>query len=138
VRESGLERRTYGFFNELQPRLKLTLEQNRDGYLITAPRALTVVSLWSFQQLASPSDTGPQEMITALKRDSKQVSTRNNGKQSTRDRPSDIGRHRPEDDALSRRSPDDLVDRLQDMRISRTNIRDRQLDVQEPRYTPVC
>ena len=30
--------------------------QNRD--LITAPRALTVVSLWSLQQPARPSDTG--------------------------------------------------------------------------------
>jgi hypothetical protein len=36
--------------------------QNRDGYLITAPRALTVVSLWSFpnniNQRQVPSDTG--------------------------------------------------------------------------------
>jgi hypothetical protein len=76
-------------------------------------------------------------MITALKRDSKQVSTRNNGKQSTRDRPSDIGRYRPEDAALSRRSPDDLVGRLQDVRISRTNTRDGQVDAQESRYTSV-
>lgn len=76
-------------------------------------------------------------MIAALKRDSKQASTRSNGKQPTRDRTSDAGRYRPEDDALSRRSPDDLADRPQDMRISRTNTRDRQLDTQESRYTSV-
>ena len=76
-------------------------------------------------------------MITELKRDSKQASTRNNGKQSTRDLASDIGRYRPEDGALSRRSPDDLVDRLQDVGISRINTCDRQLDAQESRYTPV-
>jgi hypothetical protein len=75
-------------------------------------------------------------MITALKRDSKQTSTRTNGKQSTRDRTADVGRYRPEEDALSR-SPDDLVDRLQDMGISRTNTRDRQLDAQESMYTSV-
>ena len=72
-------------------------------------------------------------MIAALKRDSMQTSTR---KQSTRDRTADVGRYRPEEDALSR-SPDDLADRLQDMRISRTNTRDRQLDTQESRYTSV-
>jgi hypothetical protein len=76
-------------------------------------------------------------MIAALKRDSKQASTRSNGKQPTRDRTSDAGRYRPEDDALSRRSPDDLADRPQDMRISRTNPRDRQHDTQESRYTSV-
>lgn len=66
-------------------------------------------------------------MIAALKRDSKQASTRNNGKQATRDRTSsDVGR-----------SPDDLVDRLQDMRIVRTNTRDRPIDAQESRYTSV-
>ena len=66
-------------------------------------------------------------MIAALKRDSKQASTRNNGRQSTRDRTSsDVGR-----------SPDDLADRLQDMRIVRTNTRDRTIDAQEPRYTSV-
>ena len=77
-------------------------------------------------------------MIAALKRDSKQASTRNNGKQLARDRTSsDVGRYRAEDDALSRRSPDDLVDRLQNMRIVRTNTRDRHIDAQESRYTPV-
>ena len=77
-------------------------------------------------------------MIAALKRDSKQASTRNNGKQPTRDRTSsDVGRCRPEDDALSRRSLDDLVDRLQDMRIVRTNTRDRHVDAQESKYTSV-
>jgi hypothetical protein len=112
--------------------------QNRDGYLITAPRAPTVVSLSSLQQPVSLPDTGPQDMIAALKRDSKQASTRNNGMQSIRDRTSsDVGRYRPEDDALPRRSPDDLVDRLQDMRIARTNTRDRPIDVQESRYTSV-
>jgi len=66
-------------------------------------------------------------MIAALKRDSKQASTRNNGRQSTRDRTSsDVGR-----------SPDDLVDRLQDMRIAPTNTRDRLIDAQESRYTSV-
>lgn len=90
--------------------------QNRDGYLITAPRALTVVSPWPLQQPASPSDTGPQDMIAALKRDSKQASTRSNGKQPTRDRTSDTGRYRPEDDALSRRSPDTQESRYNSVR----------------------
>jgi hypothetical protein len=76
-------------------------------------------------------------MIATLKRDSIKASTRNNGKQSTSDRTADVGRHRRDEDGLSRRSPNNLVDSLQDMRISRTNTRDGQLDAQEFRYTSV-